>query len=450
VSWSQRRVFRWSGDSSELPLKPPERTSDVLLVIEHDEGDVSGPLATVIPISAVRAEVPVHRDAEILDRRVGPGWEGIAANAGRPGLRLEHLVRQAPCGYNPAITPALTAVTRAGHLVHGARTALDLLADEVATLSEGLGADLATLSLDELDAVAASVVSLGNVPRTVPAWGHRAAADGAALVLDLIGPDLRKVAQAHERLYERFTDHVWEVPASRLAAGRRRWRVIARRRLSHELRAASRTGTVPGGLGDVASEIMEVRVMRAELAPVRPLLATHLGSLDRGVLTDVEAAVAALAAVRDLQRALGMLLDDERMERLLLADAFRTGELLVPARSIRTTLAAWSFDVAVAGGRGAFAVDGDTLEAWADEVAMLAPALTPAVEHLGQLRPAATLKQAVDAFVLREHLAEIAASEVLGADDLATDELRSADPASDDLEAHEAAPAGADRSWSAS
>ena len=241
----------------------------------------------------------------------------------------------------------------------------------------------------------------------MPAWGNRATADAAALALDLIGPDLRTVARAHERLYERFTDHVWEVPASRLAAGRRRWRLVARRHLRSQLRAASRTGTVPGNLGEVAAEIVEVRRMRAELAPLRPLLATHLGGLDRGVLTDVEAATAALAAVRDLQRALGFLLDDERMERLLLADAFRTGELLVPARSIRTTLATWSFDVAVAGGRGAFAVDVDTLEAWADEVACLAPVLTPVVEHLEQLCPGASLRQAVDAFVLREHVAQV-------------------------------------------
>jgi len=402
-------------------------------------------LATVIPMAARRPEATADRASEILDRRVGPGWKGLLANAGRPALLLEHLVRQAPCGYNPAVTPASPTLTRVAHLVHGARTALDLLTDEVATLSEALDADLASLSLDELDAVAASVLSLGAAPPAVPAWGHRSAADSAALVLDLIGPDLRKVALAHERLYERFTEHVWEVPATRLSSGNRRWRVLSRRHLRQQLREASRTGALPGSLRDVVAEIVEVRVMRAELAPVRPLLATHLGSLDRGVLTDVEAATAALTAVRDLQRALGLLYDDERMERLLLADAFRTGEVLVPARSIRTTLAAWSFDVAVAGGRGALAIDGSTLETWADELARVVPALTPAVEHLDQLCPGSTLSQAVEAFVLREHAAAVAAAALLETDAPASEHLAGTAHESDDP-----APAGADRSWSAS
>ena len=401
-------------------------------------------LARVIPLASHRAESPLDRASAMLERTVGTGWRGMVANAGRPGLLLEHLVRQAPCGYNPAVIPASPALSRAGHLVHGARTALDLLTDEVAALSEALAADLATLSLDELDAVAAAVVVLGSAPAAVPAWGHRSAADSAALVLDLIGPDVQEVTEAHQRLYERFTEHVWEVPASRLAAGSRRWRVLSRRRLRQQLREASRTGALPGTLGEVAAEVVHVRMMRADLAPVRPLLATHLGALDRGVLTDVESAMKALSAVRDLQRALGPLHDDERMERLLLADAFRTGELLVPARSIRTTLAAWSFDVAVAGGRGALAIDGDTLELWADELSRVVPALTPAVEHLEQMRPGVTLRQAVDAFVLREHVAAITAAALLESDAHPSD-TPEAEPMSD-----EPAPAGADRSWSAS
>ena len=402
-------------------------------------------LAAVIPLASHRTDAAPDRASQILDRRVGAGWTGLPANAGRPGLHLEQLVRQAPCGYNPSVIPAAPALVRAGHLVHAARTALDLLTDEVGTLSEALSADLAALSLDELDTVAASVVALGSAPAAVPAWGHRSAADSASLVLDLIGPDVQKTAEAHERLYERFTDHVWEVPAARLKAGTRRWRVLSRRRLRHQLRAASRTGALPASLGDVAAEIVDVRVMRAELAPLRPLLATHLGALDRGVLTDVASATAALTAVRDLQRALGLLHDDERMERLLLADAFRTAELLVPARSIRTTLAAWSFDVAVAGGRGALAIDGDTLATWADDLARVVPALTPAVEHFDQLRPGQTLEKAVDALVLREHVADLAAAAFLDTDAPASEHLES-----DGLESDDPAPAGADRSWSAS
>jgi hypothetical protein len=207
----------------------------------------------------------------------------------------------------------------------------------------------------------------------------------------------------HARLYERFTDHVWEVPAPLLATGAKRRRVVAHLRLRHQLRWASRTGALPGPVASLAEEIVSARTARARLAALRPLLVHHLGALDRGVMTDVDAAVEALSAVRRLQRALAGELDEERLERLLEADAFRTDELLQPARSIRTTVAAWSRDVEAAGGRGARTLDAITLGCWVGEIEVhlepIAQGLTE-LERLGHLHP--TLQETVDALVLRE------------------------------------------------
>jgi hypothetical protein len=230
------------------------------------------------------------------------------------------------------------------------------------------------------------------------------------VVLELIGPALRDAAAAHQRLYERFTDSVWEVPASLLAAGTRRWRRLSRRRLRRQLREASRTGTLPGSVRTLASQIVAVRATRAQVAPLRPMLAHHLGVLDCGFLTDVDAAAASLAAVLRLQRSIEMVLDDERLERLLLADAFRSSELLDPARSIRTTLAAWAGDVAAAGGRGALAVDAATLQRWVDHAEQDLPAVASGIELLEALRveptvTEPTLQQTVDALILRSHVA---------------------------------------------
>jgi hypothetical protein len=306
---------------------------------------------------------------------------------------------------------ASPAVACAGALARAGRTALDLLGDEVAVLSEALGADLGRLNLDELDSVAACVIALGAAPPAAPAWGRREAADGAALVLALVEPDLRAASRAHEAVYERFTEHVWSVPPELLVRSARWWRPVARHRLRQHVRAASRTGAVPGRLSGLARQIVEARVARARLAPLRPLLSHHLGHLDRGVLTDAGSALQAVNAVRDLQGALALLHDDERMERLLLAGAFGAPELQGPARSIRTTLAAWTCDVEVAGGRGALALECNSLEAWADQLERDAGLVLAGLEHIERLQPSVTLRQAVDALVLREQAARTGAAD---------------------------------------
>jgi hypothetical protein len=257
-----------------------------------------------------------------------------------------------------------------------------------------------------MDDVAAAVLDLSTAPAPSPAWARRSASEGAAVVLDLVGTDLREAAAMHARLYERFTDHVWEVPTALLTTGARRRRVVAHLRLRHQLRWASRSGALPGRVACLAEEIVSARAARARVAALRPLLAHHLGVLDRGVMTDIDAATEALSAVRRLQRSLAGELDEERLERLLEADAFRTDELLQPARSIRTTVAAWSRDVEAAGGRGARTLDAITLGCWVGEIEVhlepIAQGLTE-LERLGHLQP--TLQETVDALVLREQAA---------------------------------------------
>jgi hypothetical protein len=361
-------------------------------------------LATIIPLRASRNVPAPDRALEILERRMGQGWRQLPRDAGRVGLRVEHLLSQAPARIDPE-TPLPLAIAQALQLVGGARAVLELLTDEVAVLSEALGADLGCLTFDDLDSVAAAVLNLGAAPSAAPAWARRAAADGAAAVLELVGPALRDARTANERVYQRFTDQVWEVPAHLLTTGRHRWRVVSRRRLRRQLRAASRA-RLSGSLNDIAQEIVDARVARARLVPTRTLVAHHLGDLDRGVLTDVDAAEAALDAVRRLERALGHLHDEARLEQLLLADAFRSQEVLMPAWSIRTTLETWASDVVVAGGRDALRLDGDSLAGWAHHVARELPPIT-AILHgpAGADAAELTLRQVVDVLVLSEHVA---------------------------------------------
>ncbi len=372
----------------------------------HIAHATSEPLATIIPLPTSRSSEGPARAIGILERQVGPGWRRFPRDAGRAGLRVEQLLSQAPARIDPE-TPLPLGIARALQLLGSARSVLELLDEEVAVLSEALGADLGCLAFGDLDAVASAVLNLGAAPAADPAWGRRAAAGGAAAVLELVGPALRDARTANGRVYERFTDQVWDVPAHLLAAGSRRWRILSRRRLRRQLRAASRTGR-SGTLNDLAQEVIDARVARARLLPMRTLIAHHLGRVDRGVLTDVDSAETALDAVRRLQRALGNLHDDARVEHLILADAFRSQEVLMPAWSIRTTLESWVSDVVVAGGRDALSLDGDALARWADQVARDLPAITavlygPAGADAANL----TLRKVFDALVLCEHVASV-------------------------------------------
>src|SRR3546814_17599236 len=124
------------------------------------------------------------------------------------------------------------------------------------------------------------------------------------------------------------------------------------------LRSVSRTGRLPGRISSVTKDVLEARNARAQLSLVHPTLAHHLGELDRGPLTDVDEVLAALRAVRRLQSALGPRLDEARLQRLLLADAFRSDDVMRPAANVRSTIQAWTGDVAAPGGRSAPTLEG--------------------------------------------------------------------------------------------
>ena len=387
--------------------------------------DAGAQLAMVIPLSAgnrdrsapptalddpppvdgppVAPQPDLDRAQGILERCVGARWAQLPVGTGRAGLRAEVLLQSGLTAIDPTTIDAGDAVARAERVVRAAAALVDLLADETDVLSEALAADVITLPFDRLHQVAEAVVALSTAPRAVPAWGDRAEADAAEVVLRVSEADLRDASESHGRLYERFTEGIWDVPSPLVSAGRRRWRLVTRTRLRRRLRAVSRTGRLPGRLTAVAAEVLDARATRSRLNVLSPLLSHHLAELDRGPLTDIDAVLSALTAVRNLQQALGDLLDGTRLERLLMADAFRSPDVVGPAAAIRSTLDAWANDIASVDGNGAWATDGFEIERWAIEVAQLLPVLiegNEAVRAVAAVDP--TLSALVDGLLLRD------------------------------------------------
>jgi hypothetical protein len=135
----------------------------------------------------------------------------------------------------------------------------------------------------------------------------------------------------------------------------------------------------------------------------------HLAGLDRGPLFDVDDALAAVRAVRTLQDALGDVLDSNRLQLLLLADAFRSDDVIGPARGLRDAVRAWGGEIEAAGGREPLGLSVKVLTRWASECARLLPALRQGVDAMATIgAPAPTLSSLVETLLIRERVAELA------------------------------------------
>jgi hypothetical protein len=153
-------------------------------------------------------------------------------------------------------------------------------------------------------------------------------------VLEIHGPLLAESRRLHDRVYAAFTEVIWDVPAPRLRCRRASWPFVGVR---GKFATASRTRKPPK-MRDALPLLREAARCRAEIAGAQALLSRHLGAFDRGPMTDVARASRALAAVIELQSALGDHLDPRRLDGLLLADAFTAPEVTEPARVVQIEL----------------------------------------------------------------------------------------------------------------
>lgn len=410
---------------NEIPLE-----DDVLAdVIELGERGRSRPCSTPsLPDVAERHGAeggdPTERrrrGAALLHRRYGDRWATLPSDLGRAAVRLETLLSQGPTALDPETASPDQVVVEAWLVVRAAAAQAGILAEEADVLGEALGADLAALDLRRLDLVAGAVIDLGLVRRGEASWAEPSDADVALVMLDANGPELRRAAEVHRDVYERFTEEVWDVPEARLRTGRQGWRLFARLRLRRELGAASRTGRRSRPLSDDVELLLEARAARVRLAELGPLLQRHLGRHHQGPLTDVDAAEASLEAVVRLQDAMGDHLDVDRLRGLLLADAFTSSEVTNPAMTLHTTLRAWAAEVARLCGGDPWALPAGALGEWARRTGSALPLVAAAVHAMTELgRAPSTLRDMVDDLVLREHLGEV---------EQAAPETRSAEPA---------------------
>ena len=378
------------------------------------------PLAPVIPLAAGRRAHPsldgqvdpdpteLDRAGRALHRRAGERGMELPPDLGRRLAALEARLAEVPTALDTErVLPAL-AVEVAGLTAAAGALTLELVPEETEVLAAALGAPLDGLRLDALHRVADAVLAVSRAPRAAERWGDPRAAEAAEAVVTAAADDLREAARTHEWLYAHFTDRVWDIPGPVLERGRRRWRLVARTRLRHELRLASRTGHRPGSVAAAASGITAARTARARVAAVGPLLIQHLGALHRGPLSNADDALHAVRAIRQLQAALGDRLDADRLGQLIRSDAFRTEDVFGPAVNLRMALGAWQRDVDSSGGTGAWSLTIEDLASWVRACTELLPDLRAAHAAATEIgAPAPNVRALVDLHLLREHVAEL-------------------------------------------
>lgn len=387
------------------PAAPP--SSDV----EVDADEVTADDGHTPPVEAPGSRAT--RALDLLGRLAGPDGLDLPVSLGRSLVRLEAHLNDGPVPLDSTVATPLEVVVALEGLLRCTAAVHDLIIEGTEVLSDALAVDLTSFPLARLEELAEAILGLSLAPRSAAGWGQPDAAQAAETVLQVAADDLRTSAREHAALYRRYTEYVWDVPTHLLQAGQRRWRFIARARLAQQLRAVSRTDRIPRGLTAAAREILEVRSVRARLVSMSPLLTHHLAELDQGPLSDVDAALAAVGAVRRLQTVLGESLVPDRLERLLLAEAFASPDVLSPAVNLRNAILAWRHDLASVGGEVNGTRAWSDLARWADTCDQLLPLLQEgqaAAARLGIAAP--TLRSLADLLLLREHVAELVAAEV--------------------------------------
>lgn len=389
---------------------PPDRgaPASVIQLRPVTAARVKAPLALVVPPWAHAVDVASDRDSEVLRRRYGDRWSELPTHLGRLAAELERLLVEGPTKIDPDAALPGDAVAEASIAVRAAFVHAPMLEEEASVLGAALSVPLVDLPLRQLDEVVDALLALSTVAPGASGWANPADADAALLVLEAHGDDVRTGGELHRDVYERFTERVWDVRESRLRAGRRPLRLRSRWVLRSQLASASRSGSVPGGMRETSELLLRAHAARRRLAMLEPLLDRHLGRHHQGPRTDVSVALEALMAVRHLQRVLGDRLDVERLRGLLMADAFRTPDLLLPALNLGGALASWqaSLEGVQAGDSSALPVS--KIAAWAAETSAVMPACADAFGELeARGHPSLPLHDLVDALLLREHAAEI-------------------------------------------
>ncbi len=197
----------------------------------------------------VEAEDQLAEDEAGLRETYGARWPLVPQHQGPVAAQAKEILGT---GLVPVLstTADSASVLRAlGPFVQFTSDTARHLLEQLSLLGESLGADLSGLPLGNLHHLTHAILRLADAPPPNPAWCRPATARAASVALAALGEDVSAAAALRQRLYEDFTEELWDLPSIREHASIDKWwKVASRRTVRAELASASRTGRPPADL----------------------------------------------------------------------------------------------------------------------------------------------------------------------------------------------------------
>jgi hypothetical protein len=370
-----------------------------------------GDLSALVAVAQLwsEAQEQLAEDEANLYRTYGPRWPLVPRHHGGLATQANDILTT---GIVPVRTDGADAVILLQQLESFVTYTKDIathVREKTSLLGEGLGTDLTGLSLGQLRRVSVAVLRLADTPPPNPAWCRPAAARAAAVALAAFGEEIRAAGAVHHHLYEEFTDEVWDVSAVRSQTDTDRWwRLAARRRARAELTEVSRTGRPPADVKATMATLRRASALRDDVDSSWSSLRGHLGWFADTRLPDADGAAHSLAAIQELNDALGDRVNVEQLIELAAADAFVCEELTGPGDAIADAVAAWSGLARRFNGPDPLAFTAPELGQWAIVTAQSLEVVRVLKETTASLRPSVrTVDQLFDDAVARDRVAQL-------------------------------------------
>ena len=272
----------------------------------------------------------------------GPRWTRVPYGFGDRARRARKILTTGPLVIKPDAADPVRTVEELGSFAdETADFAVRLLA-QATYLGEVLGADLTNLPLARLRRISRAVQRLSEAPVPEPSWAHPSLAHAASMTLSALGDDLREVGSLRRELYGEFSEDVWTLACAKNPPPVDRWWQCGRRhRVRRRLASVSRHERSKTDVKHAIAVLRRTSELEANIDQSWRAASNHLGYFAEAGIPDVDGAAEALAAMHDLQLALGDRLDPAKVRALAAADAFVCDEVVAPAVEIEHLVAGW-------------------------------------------------------------------------------------------------------------
>ena len=341
----------------------------------------------------------------------GPRWTRVPTGFAEQAQRARKVLSTGPLAVKADTVDPIRTVDELGTFARETAEMATRLLEQVSYLGEALGSDVTGLPLARLRRLSRAVLRLADAPVPEPLWAHPNQAHAASMTLSALGDDLREVGALRRELYEEFSEDVWTLAcAKNPPAVDRWWQTARRRRVRRRLASVSRHGRPKTDVKRAVAVLRRTNELEANIEKVWTAASGHLGHFADAGIPDVDGAAEALAAIHDLQLALGDRLNSARVEALVAADAFVCEEVVGPASEISLIIAAWRSHTKRLEVIDAVSYSAPQLQRWAADIDESLEILTTLRDLTGPLRATTrTVAEIFDDVIARDRVHQLCA-----------------------------------------